>query len=320
MSEGRSISRYSIYRLRKKRARETAARLQYFKERLLNLQHRRSSYPQIITSAASSQQPPVQTVKDREDQQRKSGAEATSTNESAGLSTPEKKVASQPLLPNDKGYGAIIGAFQSMTEVIRSDIRNVLDRINQLDSRVAVLSEHMEKYHSDVLCNAGNQSPIKPRWRPWFPLQTITDLNTMEQNLENEICRADVVAYVQSTPAGNLHERTRCCLARTISNDLSRHLSWKGTPNRHPFGTTSLWKIILETLAGSCTDRESSVEFIRRTCVAWFQNARDRRGGRSRRRYTYPTMPLLKANKENISLKVEETTQISKNMMIPFLQ
>ncbi|CAL8068037.1 unnamed protein product [Calicophoron daubneyi] len=176
-----------------------------------------------------------------------------------------------------------------MTEVIRSDIRDVLDRIDHLDSRVAVLNEHMNKYHSDVLCNAGNQSPIKPRWRPWFPLQTITDLNTMEQNLENEICRADVVAYVQKTPADNPYERTRCCLARTISDDLSTHLSWKATPNRHPFGTTSLWRIILE----SCTDRDTSVFLIRRACVAWFHNARDRRGGRSRRRYTCLKMPLV---------------------------
>ena len=46
-------------------------------------------------------------------------------------------------------------------------------------------------------------------------------------------------------------------------------------------------------MAANCTDREDSVLAIRQTCVAWLRNARDRVGGRTRRRYTCPKMPLV---------------------------
>ena len=58
--------------------------------------------------------------------------------------------------------------------------------------------------------------------------------------------------------------------------------------HKHSFIT-----VLSDTMAANCTDRENSVVTIRQTCVAWFQNARDRRGGRSRWRYTCPKMPLV---------------------------
>ncbi|CAL8106217.1 unnamed protein product [Calicophoron daubneyi] len=158
--------------------------------------------------------------------------------------------------------------------------------------RVAAIDEQLNKYHDDILLSAGDQSPTKPRWRPWFPLQTVTDMMKMEQTLQNENCKADVVAFIQRTPAGTIKERTRCCLARTVSDHLSRQMSRQGTIIKQPFRTASLWAIILETLAECYTDRENSITSIPNQCVAWFQNARDRRGGRSKRRYTCPDMPL----------------------------
>ncbi|CAL8105745.1 unnamed protein product [Calicophoron daubneyi] len=78
-----------------------------------------------------------------------------------------------------------------------------------------------------------------------------------------------------------------------MSDDLSRQMPWQGTNVKQPFRITTLWAIILETLAECYPDRESSITSIRQQCVAWFQNARDRRGGRSKRRYTCPNMPLV---------------------------
>ncbi|CAL8072503.1 unnamed protein product [Calicophoron daubneyi] len=66
MSRGRGLSRHVLYRLRMKRTRETAARIQYFRERLLDIQRRRSSDPEIVTTANASVQPSVQSVEDRE--------------------------------------------------------------------------------------------------------------------------------------------------------------------------------------------------------------------------------------------------------------
>ncbi|CAL8072427.1 unnamed protein product [Calicophoron daubneyi] len=129
----------------------------------------------------------------------------------------------------------------------------------------------------------------------------------MEQNLHNDNCRADVIAFIQRMPTGSIQGRTKCCLARTVSDDLSRQLSCQGTNIKQPFRTISLWAIILKTLAECYTDRESSITFIRQQCVAWFQNARDRRGGRSKRRYTCPNIPLPEANNENIPQEAEYT-------------
>ncbi|CAL8069985.1 unnamed protein product [Calicophoron daubneyi] len=66
MSRGRGLSRHALYRLRKKRTRETAARIQYFRERLLDIQRRRTSDPEIVTNADTSELPSVQSVDDRE--------------------------------------------------------------------------------------------------------------------------------------------------------------------------------------------------------------------------------------------------------------
>ncbi|CAL8069363.1 unnamed protein product [Calicophoron daubneyi] len=59
MSKGRGLSGHSIYRLLWKIAKKTASRLQYFRQRLLGLQHRQSSCTEITTSAITSEQPPV---------------------------------------------------------------------------------------------------------------------------------------------------------------------------------------------------------------------------------------------------------------------
>ncbi|CAL8068952.1 unnamed protein product [Calicophoron daubneyi] len=99
--------------------------------------------------------------------------------------------------------------------------------------------------------------------------------------------------FMERTPAGSIQDRTKFCLARIISNELARQLSWQSTPNRQAFGTTCLWSAVLDTLAANSTERESSANSIRQTCVAWFQNARDRRGGRTRKRHTCPQMPLV---------------------------
>ncbi|CAL8076531.1 unnamed protein product [Calicophoron daubneyi] len=90
-----------------------------------------------------------------------------------------------------------------------------------------------------------------------------------------------------------------------VSHDLARHLSWQKTPNRLSFGTTALWAVIFETLAANSSDPEANAVAIRKICLGWFQNARDKSGGRSKRRYTCPKMPLLGPNKENVSLGVE---------------
>ncbi|CAL8088685.1 unnamed protein product [Calicophoron daubneyi] len=352
-----------------KRAEKTAARTQCPKQSLIDLQYRRSSYPEIITSATGSQQPPVREVEDRDDvvyQQTTSGAGAISTSDLAnvlrcwyqeslptscqlrnllhrlqkflpnlpqeywmlpqlhsalispvaGLSTapavkypvmrlnsvpasdpsglnlsiPKTNATPQSSFLHDKDYGeAILGALQSTNEVVK----NVLDRVKHLDLRVAVMNGRMNKYHRDVLRKVGNQSPTQPRRNPWFPLRTITDLNIMEHNLQYESCRAKVVAYVQTTPAGSIQNRIKCCLSRTVSDDLSRHLSRQRTHNRYPFETTSLWALICEILAASDTDREKRAVANRHACAAWFQNARKRSGGRSKRRYTCPEVPLV---------------------------
>ena len=68
-------------------------------------------------------------------------------------------------------------------------------RMDNLDMHVAALDGQISKYHGDVLRKGGNQSPTKPRWRPWFPLRTTDDLSAMEHNLQNENCRADVVRW-----------------------------------------------------------------------------------------------------------------------------
>ncbi|CAL8071473.1 unnamed protein product [Calicophoron daubneyi] len=61
MSTRRGVSRFSIYRLRMKRARETAARLQYFRQRLLDLQHQQTSwYPKV-----TAEQPTVPELEER---------------------------------------------------------------------------------------------------------------------------------------------------------------------------------------------------------------------------------------------------------------
>ncbi|CAL8070208.1 unnamed protein product [Calicophoron daubneyi] len=115
----------------------------------------------------------------------------------------------------------------------------------------------------------------------------------MEDNLQNENCRADVVNLIKRTPTSNMTERTKCCLARLISEDLSKELSWQKTPNRQPFGSTSLWAVVLDTLSSGSSDQDCSFVTIRKACMGWFQNARDRCGGRSKRRMTMPKMPLV---------------------------
>ncbi|CAL8097751.1 unnamed protein product [Calicophoron daubneyi] len=118
-------------------------------------------------------------------------------------------------------------------------------RIENLDMHVRALDVQVNNYHNDVLKKSCTESPTKPRWRPWFPLKTITELSAMEDNLQNENCRADVVNLIKRTPTSNMTERTKCCLARLISEDLSKELSWQKTPNRQPFGPTSLWAVVL---------------------------------------------------------------------------
>ena len=66
--------------------------------------------------------------------------------------------------------------------------------MEQLDLRVAAVDEQINRNHSDLLRKETYLcQPAKPRWRPWFPLKTITDVKSMEQNLLNENCRAEVV-------------------------------------------------------------------------------------------------------------------------------
>ncbi|CAL8076416.1 unnamed protein product [Calicophoron daubneyi] len=138
-----------------------------------------------------------------------------SMGDSAGLnlSIPGNKATSQFPLLRDKGYGAILKTLQAMHEVIKEDIKGIriglAERLDHLDMQVAAIDEQLNEYHDDILCSAGDQSPTQPRWRPWFPLQTVTDMTKMEQNLQNENCKADVVAFIQRTPAGTIKERTR---------------------------------------------------------------------------------------------------------------
>ncbi|CAL8073822.1 unnamed protein product [Calicophoron daubneyi] len=164
----------------------------------------------------------------------------------------------------------------------------------------------MNKNHCDLIRSAGNQSPKQARWQPWFPLRSIDEFNAMEENLQNENCRADVVAFVQRTPSSNIEDRTKCSLNRMVSPDLAKHLSWQKTPNRLPFGTTALWAVIFETLAAKSSDPGACSFSIRKICIGWFQNARDRSGGRSKRRYTCPKMPLLERNNENAPQEAED--------------
>ncbi|CAL8071475.1 unnamed protein product [Calicophoron daubneyi] len=54
-----------------------------------------------------------------------------------------------------------------------------------------------------------------------------------------------------------------------------------------------LLTISSETLAANSSDPEANAVAIRKICLGWFQNARDKSGGRSKRRYTCPKMPLV---------------------------
>ena len=71
----------------------------------------------------------------------------------------------------------------------------MVSRFENLELHVAALDAQVNKYHCDMLRNAGNHSPKPPRWRPWFPLRSIEELHAMENNLQNENCRADVVSW-----------------------------------------------------------------------------------------------------------------------------
>ncbi|CAL8075855.1 unnamed protein product [Calicophoron daubneyi] len=225
----------------------------------------------------------------------------------------EENVSSQPAISQPKGYEAAIFSaimelkedFKSFKNEIKSELKELSARIENTNLYVATLDTQVNKYHCDVVGKTCNASPTKPKWRPWFPLQTVTDVNTMEQNLQDENCRADVVSFLQRTPTGKIGDRTKYCLSRMISDELSKNLSWLKTPNRQSFGSTTLWAIILETLSGTSNDPDSSAIAIRRTCIAWFQNARDRSGGRSKRRFTEPHMPLLENSTQNIRDNIE---------------
>ncbi|CAL8091536.1 unnamed protein product [Calicophoron daubneyi] len=217
------------------------------------------------------------------------------------LSTTENAAPGQP----NTGCESILQAIYSLDKKMTNYCSDIVSRLENLELHVTALDTHVNNYHCDTLRSTGNQEPKPPRWQPWFPLRTIAELQAMEINLQNENCRADVATFVQITPSSNIEERTKCGLSRMVSNDLARHLSWQKTPNRLPFGNTALWAVILETLTSSSGDPEASNVAIRRTCIAWFQNARDRNGGRVKRKYTFPKMPLLEKNNENMPVEEE---------------
>ncbi|CAL8099754.1 unnamed protein product [Calicophoron daubneyi] len=164
-----------------------------------------------------------------------------------------ENVNSQPAISQPKGYEAAIFSaimelkedFKSFKNEVKSELKELSARIENTNLYVATLDTQVNKYHCDVVGKTCNASPTKPRWLLWFPLQTVTDVNTMEQNLQDENCRADVVSFLQRTPMGKISDRTKYCLSRMISDELSKNLSWLKTPNRQSFGSTTLWAIIL---------------------------------------------------------------------------
>ena len=70
-----------------------------------------------------------------------------------------------------------------------------------------------------------------------------------------------------------------------------------------------LLTIFSETLAANSSDTEASAVAVRKICVGWFQNARDRSGGRSKRRLTCPKMPLVIIISKNFILYLPAGTE-----------
>ncbi|CAL8076534.1 unnamed protein product [Calicophoron daubneyi] len=173
MSRGRGLSRHALYRLRVKRTRETAARIQYFRERLLDIQRRRSSDPEIVTTANASKQPSVQSVEDSPTLHSTiispvSGPSsapsvtypvmrATSFRGAvAALSITEKAATSQPILQHNTGCESVLQAIQLLDKKMTNFSNDIISRIENLDLHVAALYARVNKYHCDTLHNAGN--------------------------------------------------------------------------------------------------------------------------------------------------------------------
>ncbi|CAL8070934.1 unnamed protein product [Calicophoron daubneyi] len=194
MSRGRGLSRYSIYRLRLKRTRETAARIQYFRQRQLDIQQRRSSYPEIITNASTSTVPPMQEVEQSPLLNSTAISPVAGPSSATTIKYPamrpnyisddipgvlnltmlEENVNSQPAISHPKGYEAAIFSaimelkedFKSFKNEIRSELKELSARIENTNLYVATLDSQVNKYHCDVVGKTCNASPTKPRWRP----------------------------------------------------------------------------------------------------------------------------------------------------------
>nr|VZI35714.1 unnamed protein product [Spirometra erinaceieuropaei] len=180
-------------------------------------------------------------------------------------------------------YDKRLSQVQHDVECVRKKVDYVAEEIVELRADITQVKATMAEILK-VIQELRQLADARPP-SLYLPLCTKEAYKAFVSELENNAGFAqDAIKRLAITDGRNEKEFVRNLLTTLLGHPLCLSFCWGGARDKQAFVDSPLYGLIIAAIRENATFSNCTVDTIRKSTVDWFYGARDRYGGRSKRR------------------------------------